>query len=131
MKLYHYTTHRFLSSILKSGLLTKANKTTLEGDQLGVYVTTDPEMNFYQTINDTTFNQSKDLIVRIEIDEAFFHTAKLDKEFHQFDDIEEELETFGCLMMYIEKDIRPKYIVSVTYMNESNTRKESLFGEYY
>ena len=129
MKLYHYTSHLLLESILKYGLMTTAQKTTFDGSQLGIYVTTDSRMNFYQTINDTSFDPSIDLIIRIEIDEQLYKEAKLDKEFHQFDDIEEEFDTFGCLMMYIERDIKPKYFKSIIYMNESNMRKESLLGE--
>ena len=129
MKLYHYTSHLLLEPILKYGLMPTAQKTTFDGSQVGIYVTTDSRMNFYQTINDTSFDPLIDLIIRIEIDEQLYKEAKLDKEFHQFDDIEEEFDTFGCLMMYIERDIKPKYFKSIIYMNESNMRKESLFGE--
>lgn len=129
MKLFHYTSHKLVDDILKEGLKINSSKNTIDGEQLGIYVTTDSKMNFFKTLPDTKFKKCVDEIVRIEIDESYFKIAKLDKEFHQFDDWDEELETFECLMLYIDKNISPKDIVSVVTMTDDMINEYSLFGE--
>lgn len=129
MNLYHYTSINLLSKILKEGLKIGSHKNTLDGVQLGIYLTTDPNMNFYETLPDTLFDKNNDQIVRIEIDSSLYSLTKLDKEFHQFENREEELETFGHLMLYIDRDIDNKSIISNKVMHIRNTRSYSLFGE--
>lgn len=129
MKLFHYTSHKLVNNILKEGLKINSFKNTIDGQQLGIYVTTDSNMNFFATLPDTKFINGQDEIVRIEIDESYFHIAKLDKEFHQFEDLNEEFETYECLMLYIDKDIPPKDIISIVTMTNDMIREYSIFGE--
>ena len=127
MPLYHYTSGEVINQIAEHGLLMNAPKMTVEGLQLGIYVTTDPIMNFFETLPDTKFDRNIE-IYRIELDEKLFDSALLDREFHNFE-IDEELELFGVLMMYIPFDIKPHLIEDIIKIENHQMRPYSLFGE--
>lgn len=127
--LYHYTAESVLERILEEGLLIDAPKQTIEGQQLGVYVTNDPRMNFFKTLSDTLF-KPWEKIYRLEIDPQYIKSLKLDREFH-IDiwskwDLRKELKLFeGHLMFYIPESIPPEAIIDVVL--HTDIRRYCLF----
>lgn len=79
---------------------------------MGIYVTNDPVMNFWETLTDTLYC-SWEKIYRLEIDPNYIKKIKLDREYHTEVynkwDFQKELKSFqGNLMFYIP-DPNPLY----------------------
>lgn len=131
--LYHYTSAQVINSIASNGLLISSKKTSEDGNKLGIYLTTDPNMNFFETIQDSTFKKDVE-IYRIEISTSQNIHAILDPEFHSHvkneEDLIADLEIFeNHLMLYIPINILPQYIEDIIKMEKHMQRSYDLFGE--
>lgn len=131
--LYHYTSGEVINKIVEKGLMVNSKKNTTDGHKLGIYLTTDPHMNFFETINDSTYNKNVE-IYRIEISTSQNIHAKLDPEFHphvkSYNDLLDDLDIFeNHLMLFIPIDIAPEFIEDIVKMEPNMERGYNLFGE--